>query len=90
MNGPVTFDQVRAIIGQRCVTCHSQVPTFTGLTQPPAGVVFTTSDAIAQNAQRIYQQVVVTRIMPLGNVTQVTDYERAVIAAWVSGGAKTQ
>ena len=86
----MTFDQVRAIVGQRCVTCHSQVPTFAGLTQPPAGVVFTTSDAIAQNAQRIYQQVVVNRIMPLGNVTQVTDYERAVIAAWVTGGAKTK
>jgi uncharacterized membrane protein len=90
VNGPVTFDQVRAIVGQRCVTCHSQVPTFTGITQPPAGVVFTTPDAIAQNAQRIYQQVVVTRIMPLGNVTQVTDYERAVIAAWVKDGAKTK
>ena len=90
VEGPVTFDRVRAIVGQRCVTCHSQVPTFAGLTQPPAGVVFTTSDAIAQNAQRIYQQVVVTRIMPLGNVTQVTDQERAVIAAWVKAGAKTQ
>jgi uncharacterized membrane protein len=90
VEGKVTFDQVRAIIGQRCVTCHSQVPTFAGITQPPAGVVFTSSDAIAQNAQRIYQQVVVTRIMPLGNVTQVTDYERAVIAAWVTDGAKVK
>ena len=88
VDGVVTFDQVRAIVGQRCVTCHSQVPTFAGLTQPPAGVIFTSPDAIAQNAQRIYQQVVVTRIMPLGNVTQVTDYERAVIAAWVKDGAR--
>jgi uncharacterized membrane protein len=88
VTGPVTFDQVRAIVGQRCVTCHSPVPTFAGLTQPPAGVVLNTSDNIRQNAQRIYQQVVVTRIMPLGNVTQATEYERAVIAAWVADGAK--
>jgi uncharacterized membrane protein len=32
----------------------------------------------------------VTRIMPLGNVTQMTEQERAVIAAWVASGAKTK
>lgn len=90
LDGPVTFDQVRAIVGQRCATCHSPTPTFVGVPQPPAGVVLQTPDAIAANAQRIYQQVVVTRIMPLGNVTQMTDYERAVIAAWVAGGSKTK
>lgn len=90
VDGPVTFDQVRAIMGQRCATCHAPTPTFTGIVQPPAGVVLHTPDAIAANAQRIYQQVIVTRIMPLGNVTQMTDYERAVIAAWVAGGAKTK
>jgi uncharacterized membrane protein len=51
-------------------------------------VVLNSPAAIAQNAQRIYQQVVVTRIMPLGNVTQITDYERAVVAAWVAEGAR--
>jgi uncharacterized membrane protein len=88
VNGPVTFDQVRAIVGQRCATCHSTAPTFAGITAPPAGVVLNSPAAIAQNAQRIYQQVVVTRIMPLGNVTQITDYERAVVAAWVAEGAR--
>jgi uncharacterized membrane protein len=49
--------------------------------------VLHTPDVIVQNAQRVYQQVVVARIMPLGNVTQMTDQERAVIAAWVTAGA---
>jgi uncharacterized membrane protein len=87
VEGPVTFDRVRAIVGQRCINCHSPAPTFTGIVQPPAGVVLHTPEAILQNAQRVYQQVVVTRIMPLGNVTQMTDQERAVIAAWVASGA---
>jgi uncharacterized membrane protein len=89
VDGPVTFDQVRAIMGERCISCHSPVPTFQGLAQPPGGVVLHAPAPIAQNAQRIYQQVVVTRIMPLGNVTQMTDYERAVIATWIAGGAKS-
>jgi uncharacterized membrane protein len=87
VRGPVTLDRVRTIVGQRCVACHSKVPTFPGITQPPAGVVLQSADGIVQNAQRIYQQVVVSRIMPLGNVTKITDEERAVIAAWVSSGA---
>jgi len=78
---------VRSIVGQRCVVCHSKAPTFPGITQPPAGVVLMYADGVIQNAQRIYQQVVVTRIMPLGNATQITDEERAVIAAWVTAGA---
>jgi len=87
VEGPVTFDRVRSIVGQRCITCHSPVPTFPGITQPPAGVMLNNPGAIAQNAQRIYQQVVVTRIMPLGNVTKITDQERAVVAAWIKAGA---
>jgi uncharacterized membrane protein len=90
VRGPVTFNRVRAIVGQRCVTCHSPVPTFAGIAQPPAGVMLNTAGGISQNAQRIYQQVVVTRIMPLGNATHITDEERAVIAAWMRAGAPVQ
>ncbi len=87
VEGPVTFERVRAIMGERCINCHSPVPTFAGLAQAPAGVVLHTPDAVLKNAQRIYQQVVVTRMMPLGNLTQMTEQERAVIAAWVAAGA---
>ena len=87
VEGPVTFERVRDIMGQRCINCHSPVPTFAGLAQPPAGVVLHTPDAILKNAQRTYQQVIVTRMMPLGNLTQMSDQERAVIAAWIAAGA---
>jgi uncharacterized membrane protein len=90
VEGPVTFERVKKIVGQRCITCHSQVPTFPGITQPPNGVILTSDDGIIQNAQRIYQQVIVTRIMPLGNATQITEQERAVIAAWVSAGSPSK
>jgi uncharacterized membrane protein len=88
VEGAVTFDQVRSIIGQRCVACHAPTPTFAGIAQPPAGVILTTPASITANSQRIYQQVAVTGIMPLGNVTQMTPMERAIIAQWVKDGAK--
>jgi hypothetical protein len=77
-------------MAQRCATCHMPTPTFPGIAQAPAGVLLNNSANIAQNAGRIYQQVAVTRIMPLGNITQITDEERAMIARWVHDGAKTQ
>ena len=87
VSGAVTFERVRAIVGERCINCHSPTPTFPGLAQPPAGVLLHLPDQVLKNAQRIYQQTVVTRMMPLGNVTTMTDQERAVIAAWVAAGA---
>lgn len=87
---PATFAQVRAIMGQHCISCHAPTPTFAGITQPPAGVVLDNPAAVVQNAQRIYQQVVVTRIMPLGNLTQMTEVERAILADWVKSGAKME
>jgi uncharacterized membrane protein len=90
VQGEVNFARVRGIIGQRCVTCHSPAPTFPGITVPQAGVLLHTPADILKNSQRLYQQVVVTRIMPLGNATQITDEERAVIAAWIKAGAKPE
>lgn len=90
VEGEVTFNRVRAIVGQHCIQCHSPQPTFPGYAQPQAGVLLHTPADLVQNAARLYQQVVVTRIMPLGNLTQMTDQERAVLAAWIRNGAKME
>lgn len=90
VQGEVTFNRVRAIVGARCVQCHAPQPTYPGITAPQAGVLLHTSVDIVQNAPRIYQQAVASRMMPLGNVTQITDEERAVLSAWVKAGAKME
>jgi uncharacterized membrane protein len=90
VEGEVTFNRVRAIVGQHCIQCHSPQPTFPGYAQPQAGVLLHTPADLVQNAPRLYQQVIVTRIMPLGNLTHMTDQERAVLAAWVKAGAKLE
>ena len=36
----------------------------------------------------INQQVWVTRVMPPGNLTHITDDERRLIARWFKGGAQ--
>jgi len=51
------------------------------------GFLLDSPESISLNAQRLYQQAVVLKAMPLGNVTQMTDSERKKIAAWFQGGA---
>lgn len=83
------FAQVQAIVNQRCVSCHATRPTQQGFATAPAGVVLDNAEGISQNAPRIYQQAVQLKAMPLGNLTNMTDAERAQVAAWFEGGAKT-
>ena len=81
------FAEVRPIVAHRCAVCHAAHPSEPGFTSPPAGVLLDTPDHIAANAQRVYQQAVLTHAMPLGNVTAMTDSERSLVGAWVLGGA---
>ncbi|WP_233863228.1 urate hydroxylase PuuD [Paraburkholderia adhaesiva] len=85
-NAPaLTIADIQPILQARCAVCHSTHPTLMGAA--PAGVMFDTPDEISQNAQRLYQQAVQMKSMPLGNVTHMTDGERQKIAAWFEGGA---
>ena len=90
------FDGLDTLAGQSAMPWTGSLrftwpaPAGTGYTAAQAGVLLHTPADIVQNAQRLYQQVVVTRIMPLGNITKITDEERAVIAAWIRAGAKME
>ncbi|MCA1648127.1 MAG: urate hydroxylase PuuD, partial [Chloroflexi bacterium] len=86
----VTFNQAQAVIAQRCQPCHSAHPVQPGFPEAPNGVMFDTPDQIVGRAQQIYQQALVTKNMPLGNLTNITQEERDVLAAWVNEGAPTQ
>ncbi|HTJ95142.1 MAG TPA: urate hydroxylase PuuD [Pararobbsia sp.] len=77
---------IEPIVTARCVQCHAAHPTLIG--SAPAGVFLDTPDGIALNAQRIYQQAVQLKAMPLGNITHITDDERAKLGAWFLAGAQ--
>jgi uncharacterized membrane protein len=87
---PPPFAKVQAIVTQRCVSCHAQKPTQEGFAVAPKNVMFDTPELIAANAQKMYEQAVVTKAMPIGNLTGMTDEERVTVAAWFNGGAPTR
>lgn len=85
--GGTDFAKVQAVVTARCYQCHSAHPTL--MPSPAKGVLLDTPDQLAAHAQLVYQQAVQQKLMPLGNITQMTDEERTVIAKWFEGGART-
>ncbi|MGH7715076.1 MAG: urate hydroxylase PuuD [Vulcanimicrobiaceae bacterium] len=84
---PVTYAAVAPIFKQRCAVCHSEHPSQPGFVAPPEGVLLDTLEHIKENAAQIEAQAVLTENMPIGNVTSMTNDERAQIGAWIAGGA---
>jgi uncharacterized membrane protein len=74
---PVTFGQVQPVIAERCATCHSG-------TAAPLGVRLETEAEIEARIDDIERQAVLTRAMPPGNATGMTDAERELLAAWIA------
>jgi uncharacterized membrane protein len=86
-NAPVTFAEARHVIDRRCAACHSAHPSDLTYGIAPSGVMFDTPAQIVARAARIRERAVVTRTMPPGNKTRITDEERALLGRWVDQGS---
>lgn len=79
----VDWPEVRAIVTARCVTCHSAAPASPLFVDPPAGVTFDSRDQVEARLDGILATAVESRVMPLGNLTEMTDDERVRLGAWI-------
>jgi uncharacterized membrane protein len=78
--GQIGYKTLQAVLEQRCYLCHgAQVQMKNVRLDSPEGVKL--------HAQNMYQQVVVTKVMPLNNATDITEAERALIKQWFESGA---
>ena len=77
---PVSFAQVQTVLAQRCSTCHGEQVQM-------KNVRLDSPELIKQHAQNMYQQVVVTKQMPMGNATGLTEADRAMLGGWFQAGA---
>lgn len=80
------FGQVYKIILDRCQPCHATKPTMM-YAEAPQGLVLETPAQLSARAAEIHQRTVATQTMPLGNLTEMTEDERAVLDAWFQAGA---
>jgi uncharacterized membrane protein len=85
----VSFSEVQAVIGNRCLTCHAEKPSFQGIAEAPKGVKLDTPERVRAQALQIHRQTV-SRAMPPGNLTGMTDEERSLLDRWYLSGANTK
>jgi uncharacterized membrane protein len=86
----VTLSMIRPVIERRCTTCHSRNPTHIAFPAAPSGVMLDTDEEIVADALRIHQQTVVLKAMPIGNLTEISADERALIDAWYQGQVRQE
>jgi len=77
----VSMAQVLPVFQKRCFSCHSSHPTQPGFSSPPAGLAYDKAGVLENNADKINAQVT-QKIMPLGNLTHMTDEERSLVNRW--------
>ncbi|WP_397408322.1 urate hydroxylase PuuD [Polaromonas sp.] len=76
------YTSLQKVLEQRCYLCHgAQVQMKNVRLDSPA--------LLRQHAQAVYQQVVVSKTMPMNNTTGITEAERALVRQWFEAGAKT-
>jgi uncharacterized membrane protein len=78
---------VQQIVQTRCVPCHAAKPTQAGFSAAPNGLVLETLDELLAHLPEVQQQLS-ARTMPLGNLTAMTDEERATMLMWIGHGAR--
>ena len=72
--------QALEIVGSRCVMCHAREPVWEGIGAAPKGVAFDTPDAIRRQHSAIALQSALTHAMPPGNITELSEADRLVLA----------
>ncbi|WP_096695490.1 urate hydroxylase PuuD [Polaromonas sp. AER18D-145] len=76
------YMNLQKVLEQRCYLCHgAQVQMKNVRLDSPA--------LLRQHAQAVYQQVVVSKTMPMNNATGITEAERALVRQWFEAGAPT-
>jgi uncharacterized membrane protein len=79
----IGYKELQPVLAQRCYMCHGEAVQM-------KNVRLDSPQGVAAHAQAMYQQAVVTKIMPMNNATNITDAERDLIKRWFESGAKTE
>ena len=75
-----TTAQIMPLLAKHCSACHAKAPTM--MASAPMGLHYDQPAQVENHAERIYQQAVVLKVMPPGNLTNMSTEERAALGRW--------
>lgn len=80
---PISDERGFGIIQTHCAACHAATPTQPGMTSAPRGIEFDSIDQVSDWADAITTVAVRSEVMPPGNLTDMSDQERAELGRWL-------
>jgi uncharacterized membrane protein len=81
-SGQIDYKNLQPVLAQRCYMCHGEQVQM-------KNVRLDSAQNVKLHAQNIYQQVVVSKVMPMNNSTGLTEAERLLVKQWFEAGART-
>ncbi len=63
--------------------CHAKTPTPPAFAAPPKDVALETIGEVKASAEKVFEQTVRNRGMPMGNQTGMTEDERDALSRWI-------
>ncbi|HYW58351.1 MAG TPA: urate hydroxylase PuuD [Polaromonas sp.] len=75
------YDKLQTVLAARCYMCH-------GAQVQMKNIRLDSPELLKQHAQSVYQQVVVSKTMPMSNSTGMLEEERALLRQWFEAGAR--
>ena len=76
----VAVDQ---LVQLHCANCHGPIPTQAGFSAPPAGIIINSLETLLASKGRA-ATAIQSGYMPLGNMTQLSADDRALMLAWLA------
>ncbi|WP_150306068.1 urate hydroxylase PuuD [Pseudomonas saliphila] len=83
----VTDAAATTIVRNHCVACHAASPEHPAFQAAPAGIALDDLAGLLQHGANVRQAAVDTHYMPLGNMTGMTEQERAQLGQWLNQNA---
>lgn len=79
----VSDEQAWQIVDKHCAECHSENPRSTMFQSAPNGFVLDSLEAVMKSQALVVNRAIVSKDMPLANLTNMSDEERATLGAWI-------
>ncbi len=86
----ISFAAVRGIVIERCLSCHSTVPSDRTFGPLAAGIAFDRPEDIKRHAARIKARAADSLTMPNRHQSGMTAAERKLLGRWVNQGARLE
>ena len=90
LQASISDAQAWDIINKHCTQCHSETPTSKLFQTAPLGFKLDSLADVKKASALIHTRAVITKDMPLANMTKMTDAEREMLSTWLSAVKKEQ